>query len=145
MHSPVNLIVFNEIYRDRIADAEAARRARESRPARAAAPSRRTASRASCCGAPRPHRLGRQRTTSFRGRARAGMPSRHVGHAGSQPSSRFARSFEAPRISHIITTRCSPISRPTQRGKCRGGGAPIASATAGSHSRTGAGSSSTML
>ena len=33
MHSPVNLIAFNEIYRDRIADAEAARLARASKPA----------------------------------------------------------------------------------------------------------------
>ena len=41
MHSPVNLIAFNEIYRDRIAQAEAARLARETRPAPRRAPSRR--------------------------------------------------------------------------------------------------------
>jgi hypothetical protein len=33
MHSPVNLIAFNEIYRDRIAEAESTRRAREGKPA----------------------------------------------------------------------------------------------------------------
>ena len=33
MHSPVNLIVFNELNRDRIAEADAARRAREGKPA----------------------------------------------------------------------------------------------------------------
>ena len=33
MHSPVNLIVVTELTRDRIAEAEAARRAREGKPA----------------------------------------------------------------------------------------------------------------
>ena len=33
MHSPVNLIAFNEIYRDRIAAADTARLARENKPA----------------------------------------------------------------------------------------------------------------
>jgi hypothetical protein len=32
MHSPVNLIAFNEIYRDRIAEADNARLAREGKP-----------------------------------------------------------------------------------------------------------------
>ncbi len=36
MHSPVNLIAFNEIYRDRIARADTARLARENKPAAAA-------------------------------------------------------------------------------------------------------------
>jgi len=42
MHSPVNLIAFNEIYRDRIAEAEAVRLARQGRPAveKAARPAR---------------------------------------------------------------------------------------------------------
>jgi len=35
MHSPVNLIAFNEIYRDRIARADTARLARENKPAAA--------------------------------------------------------------------------------------------------------------
>jgi hypothetical protein len=33
MHSPVNLIAFNAVYRDRIADAETARLARAGKPA----------------------------------------------------------------------------------------------------------------
>ena len=33
MHSPVNIIAFNEITRDRIAEAEAARLARQGKPA----------------------------------------------------------------------------------------------------------------
>jgi hypothetical protein len=42
MHSPVNLIVFNELHRDRIAEAETARLARQGKPAAA---KRRSASR----------------------------------------------------------------------------------------------------
>jgi hypothetical protein len=54
--------------------------------------------------------------------------------------------FEAPRLSVIIMTAGSPAtSRASQRGTFRGGLAPIAAASAGSHSRTGAGSSSTTL
>jgi hypothetical protein len=32
MHSPVNIIAFNEVTRDRIADADAVRRARQGKP-----------------------------------------------------------------------------------------------------------------
>ena len=35
MHSPVNLIVFNELHRDRLAEAETARLARQGKPAAA--------------------------------------------------------------------------------------------------------------
>ena len=42
MHSPVNFIVFNELHRDRIAEAETARLARQHKPAAA---KRRSASR----------------------------------------------------------------------------------------------------
>jgi hypothetical protein len=63
-----------------------------------------------------------------------------------QPSARFAFAFEAPRASVPIMTAVSPpIRRASQTGTWRGGLAPSASATTGSHSRTGAGSSSTML
>jgi len=51
----------------------------------------------------------------------------------------------APRVSFIIASPCSPISgRPSHAGMCRGG-ASIVEARNGSHSATGAGSSSTML
>jgi hypothetical protein len=50
------------------------------------------------------------------------------------------------RVSVIIVTMCSPaISRPSHFGTRKGGFAPTRAASAGSHSRTGAGSSSTML
>ena len=59
MHSPVNLIVFNELNRDRIAEADAARRAREGKPA---APKRdaRRALRGLQVAAARPRRLARR-------------------------------------------------------------------------------------
>ena len=73
-------------------------------------------------------------------------PSRQLGHIGSQPSSRLALAFDAPRICVIIETPTSPIAkRAIQAGTCRGGRAPRHSARYGSHSETGAGSSSTML
>src|SRR4051794_38982481 len=73
-------------------------------------------------------------------------PSRQLECAGCQPSSRFAFSFDAPRTSVIMTAAASPASaRPSQRGTCLGGLAPATAAAAGSHSATGAGSSSTML
>ncbi len=42
MHTPVNLIVFNELHRDRLAEAETARLARQAKPVAA---KRRSASR----------------------------------------------------------------------------------------------------
>jgi hypothetical protein len=46
-----------------------------------------------------------------------------AGRPGGEPSSRRALAFDAPRTSHISATTCSPISRATQRGPLRGGGA----------------------
>ncbi len=73
-------------------------------------------------------------------------PSRHVGHAGSQRSSRLALALDEPRTDVIIATAVSPAaSRPSQTGTRNGFFAPAAAARTGSHSQTGAGSSSTML
>ena len=73
-------------------------------------------------------------------------PCRQLGYRSCQPSSRFAFSFEAPLASVIMTVAASPAaSRPSQRGMRLGGLASSALASTGSHSRTGAGSSSTML
>ena len=56
------------------------------------------------------------------------------------------KQLKAKRASVPIITANSPaIRRANQTGTCRGGLAPSASASTGSHSRTGAGSSSTML
>src|SRR5206468_8512444 len=78
--------------------------------------------------------------------ASSAKPWRQLGWLGCQPSSRFAFAFEAPRTSVIMTVAASPAStRPSQRGTWRGGLAPRAVATSGSHTATGAGSSSTML
>jgi hypothetical protein len=58
----------------------------------------------------------------------------------------LAFSFEAPRASVIMSVAVSPAaSRASQRGICLGGLASSALASTGSHSRAGAGSSSTML
>src|SRR5215510_5851047 len=76
----------------------------------------------------------------------AANPSRQLGCAGFQDSSRFALAFDAPRISVIILTPVLPTaSRPTRRGTRIGFLPPSMSARAGSHSLTGAGSSSTTL
>ena len=65
---------------------------------------------------------------------------------GSQPSSRLAFAFDAPRMLVIIEYACGPpASRTSQPGTCRGGGAPSWAANAGTISRIGAGSSSTTL
>src|SRR5262245_41414573 len=70
-------------------------------------------------------------------------PSRQVGYHGSQPSSRLAFAFEAPRMRVMSDTATAPAaSRPTHTGTCRGGLAPSACASSGSHVETGAGSSS---
>ena len=77
---------------------------------------------------------------------RAANPCRQLGCAGRHASSRLALALEAPRSSVIITTPISPAnSRPTKRGTCIGFLAPSVRASAGSHSATGAGSSSTTL
>src|SRR6185437_15213905 len=69
-----------------------------------------------------------------------------LARAGSQPSSRRAFAFEPARTCVIMTTRCSPAaSRITQAGTTRGRFAPSKVASSGSHVRTCAGSSSTML
>src|SRR5262245_48062602 len=73
-------------------------------------------------------------------------PCRQLGCAGRHPSSRLALALEAPRSSVIITTPASPAnSRPMNRGTRIGFLAPSACASFGSHSATGAGSSSTTL
>ncbi len=79
-------------------------------------------------------------------RAHSQKPCRQLGHAGCQPSSRFARAFDEPRIWVIQETATSPAaSRPSHTGTRRGGLAPTARARNGSHSVTLAGSSSTTL
>src|ERR1035438_636773 len=73
-------------------------------------------------------------------------PSRQLGQIGAQPSTRFAFAFEAPRLSVINITPCSPTaSLPMKVGTRHGAFAPIAAASAGNQSDTGAGSSSTTL
>src|SRR5215207_6581639 len=102
----------------------------------------------------RPHPCRHRHATENLRRARqrvarayaAANPSRQLGWRSVHPSLRFAFSFEAPRIWVIRTTPGSPAARrASQRGTRRGGVAPIVSASTGSHSRTGAGSSSTTL
>ena len=57
-------------------------------------------------------------------------PCRQLGHAGCQPSSRFAHAFDDPRICVIMETLTSPAaSRPSHTGTRRGGFAPAACAT----------------
>src|SRR5919198_2961652 len=76
----------------------------------------------------------------------AAKPCRQLGCAGRHASSRLAFAFEAPRSSVIITTPNSPAnSRPMKRGTRIGFLAPSSWASAGSHTATGAGSSSTTL
>ena len=97
-----------------------------------------TRSRRRGAGVPR----GRHRSRS---RGVLAHVSRHDACRGVQPSTRLARSFVAPRVSVEIVTIASPATRrASQRGIRRGGGAPSAAAMAGSHSRIGAGSSSTI-
>src|SRR3954454_9702965 len=83
----------------------------------------------------------------FPGSARPSRkPSRQLAQRGFQPSSRLALAFEAPRSSVIEITPISPATiSPSQRGTCRGGFAPRIFASPGSHTVTGAGSSSTTL
>src|SRR5262245_1070752 len=76
----------------------------------------------------------------------AANPCRQLACLGCHPRSRFALALEAPRISVIIMTPASPAnSRPTNRDTRIGFLPPSVCASAGSHSATGAGSSSTTL
>src|SRR5581483_11465859 len=76
----------------------------------------------------------------------AANPCRQLGCAGFQASSDLAFAFDAPRTSVIITTPASPANRrPINRGTRMGFLAPACCASAGSHSATEAGSSSTTL
>src|SRR6185437_13390472 len=71
-------------------------------------------------------------------------PSCQLAYRGFQPSFLRAFSFDGPREVVIWATTNSPVSnRPSQPGTRRGGFAPATSARYGSHSATGAGSSST--
>jgi hypothetical protein len=91
-------------------------------------------------------RPARVRSARAPRRQAAAKPSRQLGWAGRQASSRLALAFDAPRTSVIITTPGSPVNiRPTNRGTCIGCLAPSSCASAGSHSATGAGSSTTTL
>src|SRR4029453_9414778 len=73
-------------------------------------------------------------------------PCRQLRCAGRHASSRLAFAFEAPRSSVIIITPVSPAnSRPTNRGTRIGFLAPSVCASAGNHSATGAGASSTTF
>src|SRR5690606_27122405 len=73
-------------------------------------------------------------------------PSRQLEYSGFHPSSRFAFAFDDPRSDVIAATPKPPsIGRPIHTGTLRGGFAPMASARTVTTSRTGAGSSSTML
>src|SRR5215472_7886670 len=76
----------------------------------------------------------------------AANPSRQLGCPGRHASSRLAFALEAPRSSVIIISpTCPANSLPTKRGTRMGFLAPSVCASAGSHSATGAGSSSTTL
>src|SRR5215831_1671240 len=76
----------------------------------------------------------------------AANPCRQLACLGCHPRSRLALALEAPRSSVIIMTPVSPAnSRPTNRGTRIGFLPPSVCASAGSHSATGAGSSSTTL
>src|SRR5262249_53294632 len=73
-------------------------------------------------------------------------PSRQLAYRGTQPSSFLAFWFEDPRELVIWATTNSPASsRPSQAGSRSGGLVPATWARYGSHSATGAGSSSTTL
>src|SRR5580704_566999 len=72
-------------------------------------------------------------------------PSRQLGHIKFKPKACLALAFEAPRTSVMNMTASPIMKRAIQAGIPRGGLAPSASARAGSHCDTGAGSSSTML
>src|SRR4029453_9192708 len=74
----------------------------------------------------------------------SGKPVRQLGYIGSQPSSRLAFAFEAPRtsVSHVVAA-APAASRASHLGTRRGGRAFSVRASTGSHSRIGAGSSST--
>ena len=73
-------------------------------------------------------------------------PSRQEANRGCHPNSRLAFAFDAPRTLVIITTPVSPTnSRASHAGIRRGGGASSAVASSGSHTDTGAGSSSVTL
>src|SRR5262249_43282881 len=73
-------------------------------------------------------------------------PSRQLAYRGSQPSSFLAFWFEDPRELVIWATTNSPASsRPSQAARRGGGLVPAPWARYGSHSATGAGSSSTTL
>src|SRR6266700_3846004 len=79
-------------------------------------------------------------------RTQARNPSRQLAYRGTQPSSFLAFWFEDPREVVIWATTNSPASsRPSQAGTRSGGFAPATWARYGSHSATGAGSSSTTL
>src|SRR3954453_2651215 len=78
--------------------------------------------------------------------APAAKPSRQLGWLGRQPNSAFAFAFDAPRDSVIMATAAGlATTLAIHAGTLRGGLAPSVSARYGSHSLTGAGSSSTML
>src|SRR5262249_61437072 len=79
-------------------------------------------------------------------RTQARTPPRQLAYRGTQPRSFLAFLFEAPRELDIWATTNSPASsRPSQAGRRSGGLAPATWARYGSHSATGAGSSSTTL
>src|SRR3954452_14550945 len=78
--------------------------------------------------------------------ASSANPSRQLGCRGVQPSSRVSLAFAAPRNSVIMSTAGLPAKRrPRNFGTRFGFGAPIISATPGSHSATGSGLSSVTL
>src|SRR6185369_9319496 len=84
------------------------------------------------------------------GRVRVSNPSlkpcRQLDHLGFQESNDFALRFDEPRSSVIAATPYSPTAnRASHLGTCLGGFAPSISARYGSHTATGAGSSSVML
>src|SRR5262249_34205230 len=73
-------------------------------------------------------------------------PSRRVGYCGAQPTSALPFAFDVPRIFVIIDPSPSPAAgRPSHIGTRIGGLAPTASASSGSHTETGSGSSSATL
>src|SRR5688572_28175099 len=102
---------------------------------------------------PAPHDLlegpavgARERVPGPGHRSDSWNPVRQLGWDGSQPSSRFAFSLDAPRRSDAKTAAClPPTSFASQSGTRSGRLAPAAAARAGTHSRIGAGSSSVML
>ena len=126
MHSPVNFIVFNELHRDRIAEAETARLARQRQARRREAPERLAVPGLATRAAARPRRPGL--THSLLPLAHEGRDALAPGRPRGLPAELALRALRSTRRGSRTSSprRARRSRRPTQRGTWRGGGAPIA-------------------